>query len=66
MNELRMNAVGRYAARAALLVAGVYLAVAVGAPWLLHNAPPTPQDVVAAQVCCFKSAGAADVRPARP
>ena len=66
MNTLRMNAVGRYAARAAVLVAGVYLAFAVGAPWLLYNAPPSPQDVVAAQVCCVKSAGAADARPARP
>jgi len=66
MNAMRMNAVGRYAARAALIVAGVYFALAVGAPWLLLNAPPSPQDIVAAQACCFKSAGTADVRPVRP
>jgi hypothetical protein len=66
MNAMRMNAVGRSAARAAIVVAGVYFALAVGAPWLLHNAPPSPQDIVAAQVCCASSAGPADVRPARP
>jgi len=66
MNAMRMNAVSRLAARAAIVVAGVYLAFAVGAPWMLNNAPPSPQDVVAAQVCCFKAAGAADARSARP
>jgi hypothetical protein len=66
MNEFRINAVGRYAARAAILAAGIYLALAVGAPWLLLDAPPSPQDVVAAKVCCFKAVGAADARPARP
>jgi hypothetical protein len=66
MNTLHISLVGRYAARAAIVIAGVYLALAVGAPWLLLNAPPSPQDVVAAQVCCFKAASAADVRPARP
>jgi hypothetical protein len=66
MNATRMNALGRYAARAAIVVAGVYLAIAVGAPWLLYSAPPSPQDVVAAQVCCFKPPGAGDARTARP
>jgi len=66
MNALHISLVGRYAARAAIVVAGVYLALAVGAPWLLLNAPPSPQDVIAAQVCCFKAAGATDARPARP
>jgi hypothetical protein len=66
MNALHISLVGRYAARGAIVIAGVYLALAVGAPWLLLSAPPSPQDVVAAQVCCFKAASAADVRPARP
>jgi hypothetical protein len=66
MNAMRINAVGRYAARAAIVVAAIYFALAVGAPWLLLDAPPSPQDVVATQVCCFKAAGAADARPARP
>jgi hypothetical protein len=63
MNALRIGLVSRYAARAAIVVAGVYLALAVGAPFLLLHAPPSPQDVVAAQVCCFRSVGGADVRP---
>ena len=66
MNAMRMISVSRLAARAAIVVAGVYLALAVGAPWMLNSAPPSPQDVVAAQVCCVKSAGAADARSARP
>jgi len=66
MNALRMNSIGRHAARAAIVVASTYFALAVGAPWLLHHAPPSAQDVVAAQVCCFKAAAAADTRPARP
>jgi len=66
MNALRLNLLGRYAARAAVVVAAVYLALAVGAPFLLLHAPPSPQDVVAAQVCCFRAAEAADALPARP
>jgi hypothetical protein len=66
MNSMHFNLVGRYAARAAIVIAGVYLALAVGAPFLLLDAPPSPQDVVAAQVCCFKSASAPEARPARP
>ena len=65
MIESRLYHVGRYAARAAIVIAAVYLALGVGAPWMLNNAPPSPQDVVAARVCCAHAAGAAESRPAR-
>ena len=56
MNEYKISAVSRIATRAALIAAGIYLAVAVGAPWLINSAPPSLQDVIAAQVCCVKAA----------
>jgi len=66
VNERLMNAVGRLAARVAIVIASVHFAFAVGAPWMLNGAPPSPQDVTAAQVCCARLAGGADARPARP
>jgi len=63
MNETRTNALGRLAARAAVLVAGLVLALAVGAPWLLYDAPPSLEAVVAARACCAKAPAPAQVTP---
>ena len=65
MTQFHFTTVSRHAARALMLAAGLYLAFAVGAPWLLYNAPPSPQDVVAAKVCCVKAASATEARPAQ-
>jgi hypothetical protein len=65
MTELHLNTISRHAVRAAMIAAGLYLVFAVGAPWMLHNAPPSPQDVVAAKVCCDKAASNTDAHPAK-
>jgi hypothetical protein len=71
MNEFRANETSHHAARAAIFIAVIYLALAVGAPWLLNEAPPSPQAVVAAKVCCAKASSPAaagrapSVAPAR-
>ncbi len=57
MNADRTGIIGRLAARAAVLVAGFVLALAIGAPWLLHDAPPSPEAVFAARLCCTHAAG---------
>jgi len=59
MTEYRFHFARRFAARAAVILAGMYLAFAVGAPWMINDAPPTPQDFVASKVCCAKAAPAA-------
>lgn len=62
MNADRTSFIGRLAARAAIVVAGFVLALAVGAPWLLYDAPPSPEAVVAAKLCCARATGAAAPR----
>jgi hypothetical protein len=64
MDQDRMNAYRRPLARIAALVAGALLALAIGAPWLLYDAPPSPEAVFAASVCCAKAPSAAAPRPA--
>jgi hypothetical protein len=54
MNDRRTNATRPSTTRRALLVTGFILALAVGAQWLLYDAPPSPEAVVAARVCCAK------------
>ena len=66
MSESRLQSLRRHAPRAALMLLATYLALAVGAPWLLHDAPPSPQDVVAAKVCCGATAAATETRTPRP
>ena len=58
MTESTFRHSTRFAARAAVILAGMYLAFAVGAPWMLNDAPPTPQDFVASKVCCAKAVSA--------
>jgi hypothetical protein len=38
--------------RAAIVIVGLYLALAVGAPWLLYDAPPSAVDVLASEAYC--------------
>ena len=38
--------------RAAVVVVALYVSLAVGAPWLLYDAPPSAQDVLASKVYC--------------
>ena len=61
MNEDRRNAAGRLTARIALVL-GFAAALAVGGPWLLNDAPPSPEAVIAAAACCAQApnAGARD------
>jgi hypothetical protein len=59
MTAHRFHSARRIATRAAIVIAGVYLAFAVGAPWFINHAPPTAQDVVASAVCSAKAAPAA-------
>jgi len=40
------------ATRAAMVIVALYVALAVGAPWLLNDAPPSAQDVLATSVYC--------------
>jgi hypothetical protein len=54
MNDRHTNANRPSTTRRALLVTGFVLAFAVGAQWLLYEAPPSPEAVVAARVCCAK------------
>ena len=54
MNDRRPNATRPSTARRVLLVTGFILALAVGAQWLLYEAPPSPEAVVAARACCAK------------
>ena len=58
MNEDRRNAAGRLTARIALVL-GLAAALAVGGPWLLNDAPPSPEAVIAAAVCCAQAPNAA-------
>jgi hypothetical protein len=52
MNNSTASAAGRIAVRIAAIAAGLALALVVGTPWLLIDAPPSPEAVVAARVCC--------------
>jgi hypothetical protein len=54
MNDRPSNADRPSPTRRALLVTGFILALAVGAQWLLYDAPPSPEAVVAARACCAK------------
>lgn len=58
MNEERRNAAARLTARIALVL-GFAAALAVGGPWLLNDAPPSPEAVIAAAVCCAPAPNAA-------
>jgi hypothetical protein len=64
MDEDRVNGPRRHAARVAALVVGTLLALAIGAPWLLYDAPPSPEAVFAAAACCSNAPTAAPARPA--
>jgi hypothetical protein len=64
MTEDRINATSRIAARVAILIVGIVLALAVGAPFLLNDAPPSPEAVFATKVCCIKVSNAIAARPA--
>ena len=43
-----------HTARIAAVVVGVVIALGVGAPWLLNDAPPSPEAVLAAKVAQAK------------
>jgi hypothetical protein len=55
MNETRTSLTSHLTTRIAVLIAGVVLALVVGAPWLLLDAPPSPEAVFAARLCCVKA-----------
>jgi hypothetical protein len=57
MNEDRTSVISRLTARIAVLIVGLLLGAAVGAPWLLYDAPPSPEAVFAARLCCAKTPG---------
>jgi hypothetical protein len=57
MTEDRSSIIGRLAARAAVVIVGLVLAIAVGAPFLLYDAPPSPEAVFAASLCCASAPG---------
>ena len=63
MTETRSHLYGRYAIRAALVGAALYLALAVGFPFLINGAPPSAADIVAAHVCCVAPVSAEAVKP---
>ena len=55
MNAIPINETSRpvtWITRAAVVVVSLYVALAVGAPWLLYDAPPSAQDVLASKVYC--------------
>jgi hypothetical protein len=52
MNEDRTYVTSRHTARFAILIVGLFLALAIGAPWLLNDAPPSPEAVFVAKLCC--------------
>ncbi len=54
----------RLATRIAALIAGVVVVLALGAPWLLNDAPPSPEAVVAAKACCASAPAPAIRTPA--
>ena len=64
MIEDRINVASRIAARVAILIVGVVLAFAVGAPFLLNDAPPSPEAVFATKLCCVKVPSVVAPRPA--
>ena len=51
-------------ARVAILIVGIVLALAVGAPFLLNDAPPSPEAVFATKLCCVKVPSVIAPRPA--
>ena len=57
MNENRTSVISRTTARVAVLIAGLFLVVAVGAPFLLYDAPPSPEAVFATRLCCGTAPG---------
>jgi hypothetical protein len=55
MNAIPINETSRpvkWITRAAVVVVSLYVALAVGAPWLLYDAPPSAQDVLASKAYC--------------
>jgi hypothetical protein len=64
MNEDRLNAASRLTVRIAIMVAFA-AALAIGGPWLLNDAPPSPEAVMATAACCAKAPAAA-ARDAAP
>ena len=66
MNADRTSTLGRQTARAAAWIVGLVLVFAVGAPWLLNDAPPSFEAVVVARLCCAKAPGAGAPRVAPP
>ena len=66
MNTIRFNASGRpltQLTRAAIVAVGLYLALVVGAPWLLYDAPPSAQDALASTVYHVPAAATSLVTP---
>ena len=62
MNAIPASEAGSVTARAIVVVVALYLALAVGAPWLLHDAPPSAEDVIATRACCSTVVGASLVK----
>ena len=55
MNAIPHSALGHQVTpitRAAIVIVALYVAVMVGAPWVLYDAPPSAQDVLASKVYC--------------
>ena len=55
-----------HAARVAAVVVGIVIALGVGAPWLLNDAPPSPEAVMAARVAAAPMLHEAAGAPALP
>ena len=55
MTEIRTSITSHATARVAIVIVGLLVALAFGAPWLLNDAPPSPEAVFAAKLCCVKA-----------
>ena len=62
---VKMNESGHFLARIAVFVVAAYVAFAVGAPWLLHDAPPSAQDVLASKASTTPVSVPHVLKPAR-
>ncbi len=54
MNTTHAYPTRRSTLGAALAAVVLYVAVAIGIPWLLNEAPPSPEAALVAQLCCAK------------
>ena len=55
MTEAHASLTTTATARVAIVIVGLLVALAFGAPWLLNDAPPSPEAVFAAKLCCVKA-----------